>query len=155
MLTHLPLGDSGTRLQDTLCPGHRCFEDFTSRQPGLSQPTPPMSATLNRARIPTTLGSPQMSGAYHFDSRSSTHLQSPRINASQPTWSKPYSTNHREQEDPTWPFALSRAVYNGGVMCAKTILRKKTPCGIQITKRCLPQPVACTNRLNTLHKRTG
>ena len=22
-------------------------------------------------------------------------------------------------------------------------------------KRCLPQPVACTNRLNTLHKRTG
>ena len=35
------------------------------------------------------------------------------------------------------------------------ILRKKTPCGIQITKRCLPQPVACTNRLNTLHKRTG
>ena len=25
------------------------------------------------------------------------------------------------------------------------ILRKKTPCGIQITKRCLPQPVACTN----------
>ena len=32
---------------------------------------------------------------------------------------------------------------------------KKTPCGIQITKRCLPQPVTCTNRLNTLHKRTG
>ena len=27
MLTHLPLRDSGTRLQDTLCPGHRCFED--------------------------------------------------------------------------------------------------------------------------------
>ena len=27
MLTHLPLGDSGTRLQDTLCPGHRWFED--------------------------------------------------------------------------------------------------------------------------------
>ena len=22
MLTHLPLGDSGTKLQDTLCPGH-------------------------------------------------------------------------------------------------------------------------------------
>ena len=31
-----------------------------------------------------------MSGAYHFDSRSSTHLQSPRNNASQPTQSKPY-----------------------------------------------------------------
>ena len=40
-----------------------------------------------------------MSGAYHFDSNSSTHLQSPRNNASQPTRSKPYSTNHREQED--------------------------------------------------------
>ena len=26
---------------------------------------------------------------------------------------------------------------------------------IIIIKRCLPQPVACTNRLNTLHKRTG
>ena len=34
-------------------------------------------------------------------------------------------------------------------------ITKKTPCGIQITERCLPQPVACTNRLNTLHKRTG
>ena len=35
------------------------------------------------------------------------------------------------------------------------ILRKKTPCGIQNYKRCLPQPVACTNRLNTLRKKTG
>ena len=116
----------------------------------MSQPTPPMSATLNRATNTNDAGSPQTSGAYHSDSRSSTHLQSPRINASQPTRSKPYSTNHREQEDPTWPFALSRAVFNSGVMRAKNNLRKKTPCGIQITKRCLPQHVACTNRLTNI-----
>ena len=124
------------------------FRRFTSRQLGLSQPTPPMSATLNRATNTNDAGSPQMSGAYHFDSRSSTHLQSPGNNASQPTRSKPYSTNHREQEDPTWPFALSRAVYNSGVMCAKTILRKERLHAVyKITKRCLPQPVTCTNRL--------
>ena len=105
MLTQLPLGDSGTRLQDTLCPGHRCFEDFTSHQLGLSRPTPPMSTTLNRATNTGDAGHPQTSGAYHFGSSSSTHLQSPRFNASQPTPSKPYSTNHREEEDPTWPFA--------------------------------------------------
>ena len=127
MLTHLPLGDSATRLQDTPFPGHRCFEDFTSHQLGLSRPTPPMSATLERATNTNDAEHPQTSGAYHFNSRSSTHLQSPRINASQPTQSKPYSTNHREEDDPTWPFALSRAIYNSGVMCAKTILRKKTP----------------------------
>ena len=121
--------------RDTPCPGHRCFEDFTSRQEGLSRPTPPMSPTLNRETNMNDAGSPQMSGAYHFDSRSSTHLQGPRINASQPTRSKPYSTNHREEEDSTWPFASSRAVYNSGVMCAKTILRKKTPCGIQNYKK--------------------
>ena len=131
------------------------FRRFTSRQLGLSQPTPPMSTTLNRATSTNDAGSPQMSGAYHFDSRSSTHLQSPRNNASQPTRFKPYSTNHREEEDPTWPFASSRAVYNSGVMCAKTNLQKKTPRGIQNYKRCLPKPVACTNRLNTLRKRTG
>ena len=155
MPTHLPLGDIATRLQDTPFPGHRCFEDFTSRQLGLNRPTPPMSATLNRATNTNDAGSPQTSGAYHFDSRSSTHLQSPRINASQPTRSKPYCTNLREEEDPTWPFASSQAVYNSGVKCSRTNLRKKTPCGIQNYKRCLPQPVACTNRLNTLHKRTG
>ena len=59
MLTHLPLRHSGTRLQDTLCPGHRCFEDFTSRQLGLSQPTPPMSATLTERRTRTTLDLPR------------------------------------------------------------------------------------------------
>ena len=155
MLTHLPLRDSGTRLQDTVCPGQRCFEDFTSHQLGLSRPMPPMSATLKRATNTTDAGHPQMSGAYHFDFSSSAHLQCLRINTSQPTQSKPYSTNHREEEDPTWPFASSRAVFNSGVMCARTNLRKKTPCGIQNYKRCLPQPVACTNRLNTLHKRTG
>ena len=57
---HLPVGDSGTRLQDTLCPGHRCGEDFTSRQLGLSQPTLPMSATLNRATNTNHAGSPQV-----------------------------------------------------------------------------------------------
>ena len=131
------------------------FRRFTSHQLGLSWRTLPMSATLNRATNTNDAGSPRTSGAYHFDSRSSTHLQSARNNASQPTRSKPYSTNHREQEDPTWPFALSRAVYNSGVMCARTSLRKKTPCGIKNYKRYLPQLVACTNRLNTLHKRTG
>ena len=131
------------------------FRRFTSRQLGLSRPTPPVSATLNRATNTNDAGSPRTSGAYHFDSRSSTHLQSPRVNARQPTRSKPYSTNHREEEDPTWPFALSRAVYNSGVMCARTNSQKKTPCGIQNYKRRLPQPVACTNRLNTLRKRTG
>ena len=108
-----------------------------------------------RATNMNDAGSPQTSGKYHFDSRSSTHLQSPRINASQPTRSKPHSTNHREEEDPNWPFAFPQAVFKSGVMCARTNLREKTPCGIQNYKRCLPQPVACTNRLNTLRKRTG
>ena len=35
------------------------------------------------------------------------------------------------------------------------ILRKRLHAVYKITKRCLPQLVACTNRLNTLHKRTG
>ena len=70
------------------------FRRFTSRQLGSSHPTPPMSATLNRATNTNDAGSPRTSGAYHFDSRTSTHLQSPRNNASQPTRSKPYSTNH-------------------------------------------------------------
>ena len=91
------------------------FRRFTSRQLGLSRPTPPMSATLNRATNRNDAGSPQMSGAYHFDSRSSTQLQSPRINARQPTRSKPYNTNHCEEEGPTWPFASTQAVHNSGV----------------------------------------
>ena len=69
------------------------FRRFTSRQLGLSQPTPPISATLNRATNTNDAGSPQTLGAYHFDSRSSTHLQSLRINASWPTRSKPYSSS--------------------------------------------------------------
>ena len=51
MLTHLLLGDSGTRLQDTPCPGHRCFEDFTSHQLGLSRPTPSMSGCRVRMML--------------------------------------------------------------------------------------------------------
>ena len=111
------------------------FRRFTSRQMGLSRPTPPMRATLNRATNMNDAGSLQTSGAYHFESRSSTPLQSPRINASQPTQSMPYSTTHRDEEDLTRPFALSQAFYNSGVMCGKTILRKKTPCGIQNYKK--------------------
>ena len=94
VLTHLPLGDSGTRRPDTPCSGHRYFDEFTSRQLGLSRPTPLVSATLNWATSTNDAGSPQMSGAYQFDSRSSTHLQSPRNNARQPTRSKPYSAPH-------------------------------------------------------------
>ena len=111
-----------------------------------------MSVTLNRATNTNDAGSPRTSGAYHFDSRSSTHLQSPRVNASQDTRSKPYSTNHREEEDPTWPFALSRAVYNRGVMCARTNLRKKTPCGIQnlgLSRPTLPMSTTLNRATNT------
>ena len=36
------------------------FRRFTSRQLGLSQPTPPMSATLNRATNTNDAGSPQI-----------------------------------------------------------------------------------------------
>ena len=135
MLTHLPLGISGTRLQDYSLPRTSMFRRFHFSSAGLESANAAHERYSYRAANTNDAGSPQMSGAYHFDSRSSTHVQSPRNNASQPTRSKPYSTNHREQEDPTWPFALSRAVYNSGVMCAKTILRKKTPCGIQNYKK--------------------
>ena len=132
------------------------FRRFTSRQLGLSQPTPPMSATLNRATSTKHAGSPQMSGAYHFDSRSSTHLQSPRINSRQPTRSKPYNTNHCEEEGPTWPFASTPAVHNSGVVRARTIYSKNRlhNAVYKITERCLPQPVTCTNCLNTLRLNT-
>ena len=66
MLTHLPLGDSGTRLQDTLCPGHRCFDDFTSRQLGLSRPAPFVIATHIQVTQARDTGQPQKSGAYHL-----------------------------------------------------------------------------------------
>ena len=35
------------------------------------------------------------------------------------------------------------------------IYERKAPCGIQIYKRCLPQLVACPNRLNAQHNNTG
>ena len=41
------------------------------------------------------------------------------------------------------------------IIIIRIIIYERRPCGIQNYKRCLPQPVACTNRLNTLHKRTG
>ena len=53
------------------------------------------------------------------------HLQSPRINARQPTRPKPYNTNHCEEEGPTWPFAPAQAVHNSGLVRARTIYAKK------------------------------
>ena len=35
--------------------------------------------------------------------------------ASEPTWSKRYCTNRREEEGLLWPFTPSRAVHNRGV----------------------------------------
>ena len=100
--------------QDTPCPGHRCFDEFTSRQLGLSRTMPLVSATLIGATRMNNARHPKPPGAYHFDSSSSTHLQCQRINASQPTRSKPYCTNCREEEGLLWPFTPSRAVHNRG-----------------------------------------
>ena len=96
--------------RDIPCPGHRCFDEFTSRQLGLSQPTPLVSATLIRVTQTSDVGHPKPPGAYYFDSISSTHLQCQRINVSQPTRSKPYCTNRREEESLAWPFGPSLAV---------------------------------------------
>ena len=116
MPTHLPLRDSGTMTTSiTPCPGRRCFDECTSRQLGLSQPTPLATAILKRLTRTCGDGQHQKSGAYHFDSSSSTHLQCQRINASQPTRSEPRCTNRCEEEGLTWPFAPSPAVYNNGV----------------------------------------
>ena len=101
--------------RDTPCPRHLCFDKFTSRQLGLSRPTPLVSATLVGVTQTSNAGHSKPSGAYHFDSSSSTHLQCQKINASQPTRSKPYCTNRCEEEGLTWPFASSRAAYNKGV----------------------------------------
>ena len=101
------------------------FRRFHFSSAGLESANAAHERYSYRATNTNDAGSPQMSGAYHFDSRSSTHLQSPRINASQRTRSKPDSKSHREEEDPSWPFALSRAVYNSGVMRAKTIDEKR------------------------------
>ena len=86
LLTHLPLRDSGTRLQDTLCPGHRCFDDITSHQLGLSRPTPVMNATPKRATNTNDTDYP----------RRQVHITS--IPVCQPPRSKPYCTNRREEE---------------------------------------------------------
>ena len=96
-------------------PRTSCCDEFTSRQLGLSRPTPLVSSTLIGVTQTSNAGHPKPPGAYHFDSSSSTHLQCPRINASQPTRPKPYCRNHREKESLTWPFALSPTVYNKGV----------------------------------------
>ena len=101
--------------RDIPCPGHRCFDEFTSRQLGLSRPTPLVSATLIGVTQTSNAGHPKPPGAYHFDSSSSTHLQCQRINASLRTRSKPYCTNRREEEGLVWPFTPSRAVHNRGV----------------------------------------
>ena len=125
MPTHLPLRDSGTMTTSiTPCPGHRCFDEYTSRQQGSSRPTPLASAILKRLTRTCDDGQHQKSGAYHFDSRSSTHLRSPRTNARQLTRSKPYNTNHCDEEGPTWPLASTQAVHNSGVVFARTIYAK-------------------------------
>ena len=49
MLTHLPLGDSGTRLQRHSLLRTSMFRRITSHQLSLSRPTPLMNATLIRA----------------------------------------------------------------------------------------------------------
>ena len=73
MPTHLPLRDSGTMTTSiTPCPGHRCFDEYTPRQLGLSRPTPLASAILKRLARTCDDGQHQKSGAYHFDSSSST-----------------------------------------------------------------------------------
>ena len=54
--------------RDTPCPGHRCFDEFTSRQLGLSRPTPLASATLVVVTQTSNAGHPKPPGAYHFDS---------------------------------------------------------------------------------------
>ena len=59
MLTHLPLGDSGTRLQRHSLPRTSVSKNITSHQLGSSRPTPPMSATLNRATNTNDAGSPR------------------------------------------------------------------------------------------------
>ena len=71
----LPLRDSGTMTTSiTPCPGHRCFDEYTSRQLGPSRPTPLAGAILKRLTRTCDDGQHQKSGAYHFDSSSSTHL---------------------------------------------------------------------------------
>ena len=114
MLTHFPLGDGSTRLQR-----HPLRRTSMFRRISLLISW----AWVNAAHEHHSYTSdayeqhrlPQMSGAYHFDSSQPTHLQCPRINASQPPRSKPYCTNRREEEGLTWPFASSPAVYNKGV----------------------------------------
>ena len=48
-MTHLPLGDSGTRLQRNSLPRTEVSKNITSRQLGLSRQTPLKNATLKRA----------------------------------------------------------------------------------------------------------
>ena len=116
MLTHLPLRDSGTMTTSiTPCPGHRCFDEchFSSAGFESSKAIHARHSYTNLAHERRRL--PQTSGAYHFDSSQPTHLQCPRITASQPPRFKPYCTNRSEEVGLTWSFASSPAVYNKGV----------------------------------------
>ena len=115
MLIHLPLKDSGTILQRHSLPGHQCFEEHNFSSAGLE------SANAAHERHSYTSDAHEQrrllhaSGAYHFDSSSSIHLQCPRIDASHSPRSKPYLTNCRKEEGLIWPCASSPAVYNKGV----------------------------------------
>ena len=78
MLTHLPLGDSGTRLQTLPAQDINVSKNITSHQLGLSRPTPLLNDTLT-SNAHEWCRLLQMSAAHHFDSSSSTHLHCPRI----------------------------------------------------------------------------
>ena len=61
------LRDSGNETTSiTLCPGHQCFNDFTSCQLGLSQPAPFVIATLIWVTQARDAVQHQKSGAYHL-----------------------------------------------------------------------------------------
>ena len=84
MLTHLPLGDSGARLQRhsllSISMFRRFHFHFSSAGLESANATHAHHSYMSKAHERRRL--PQTSSAYHFDSSSSTHLQSPRINAS-------------------------------------------------------------------------
>ena len=110
-----------------------------------------MSATLIGVTQTSNAGHPKPPGAHHFDSSSSTHLQCQRINASQPTRSKPYCTNRREEEGLLWLFITSRAIHKRGVDSVRedNKFTSSTPCSIHTIKRWWPLRVAqSTNRLD-------
>ena len=70
-------------------------DKFTSRHLGLSRPTPLVSATLIRVTRACDDGQHQKSGAYHFDSSLSMHLN-PQNRCKPANIAKPYWTKRRK-----------------------------------------------------------